>query len=574
MALDFTPQTVASGVTGTAAIEENYTNIQIALADGLSRSGTSPNTMGADLDMNSNDILNAKALNVQSLSINGTQVEAVGVPTAELPSQTGHSGKHLTTNGTSTSWNQLDDGDILYTPPGTGAETTLTLANKLDELWVSVKNFGAVGDGATDDHASIQEAIDYVNTNGGKLYFPPGDYICSGQLAIDRDTLGDGNPYAIDNTRIEIIGSGKGCTQIDFTGATSGESGFNIDGNDDNAAALSGWFVMRDITLTGASVAGSYGVDISDFQYVLLENVNIHNFDGAVYTLDSTDLKFSNCYIYSNNNKGIHLDTGTTGTRSTFEDCYFYANGGEAIHVENPTTCTIRGGHAIQNDAGGTSGAFKFVNFAAAEDWPVTVSITGVHFDKNDGKSDIYLDNGLATDQYAVTCVGCVFRRTTVYTSAVDNNIYVEGSGTNDVKLNIIGCSFESESPYVADATREYIGVQTSGSDNVQISYMGNTYDSATGGVETQTISGPGALYPYAKTVLMTTTGADAFTLADSSEGDELTIIMVADGGNGTLTPTNLQGGTTITFDDVEDTAYLKFLNGNWHMLAGTATLA
>ena len=46
---------------------------------------------------------------------------------------------------------------------------------------------------------------------------------------------------------------------------------------------------------------------------------------------------------------------------------------------------------------------------------------------------------------------------------------------------------------------------------------------------------------------------------------------MVSDGGDGTLTPTNLAVGTTITFDN-SDTAELLFTAGAWYFMGGTAT--
>lgn len=50
---------------------------------------------------------------------------------------------------------------------------------------VSVKDFGAVGDGVTDDWAAIKAAVDYVNQVGGTLYFPPGHYK-SPRLPVDE----------------------------------------------------------------------------------------------------------------------------------------------------------------------------------------------------------------------------------------------------------------------------------------------------------------------------------------------------------------------------------------------------
>ena len=44
---------------------------------------------------------------------------------------------------------------------------------------INVKDYGAVGDGVTDDTVAIKEAVTYLNKNGGILYFPIGTYIVS-----------------------------------------------------------------------------------------------------------------------------------------------------------------------------------------------------------------------------------------------------------------------------------------------------------------------------------------------------------------------------------------------------------
>ena len=85
---------------------------------------------------------------------------------------------------------------------------------------------------------------------------------------------------------------------------------------------------------------------------------------------------------------------------------------------------------------------------------------------------------------------------------------------------------------------------------------------------ETTTSSGAGAVSVNGHIHEITTTAADALTLADGTEGQRLAVIMVTDGGDGTLTPTNLAGAqTTITFDAVGESVDLLFTNGSWHIV-------
>ncbi|NIA12583.1 MAG: hypothetical protein GWP08_00790 [Nitrospiraceae bacterium] len=53
-----------------------------------------------------------------------------------------------------------------------------------EEGFFSVKEFGAMGDGQTDDTAAIQAAIDAASGDGGNVLLPPGRYAVSGSLHI------------------------------------------------------------------------------------------------------------------------------------------------------------------------------------------------------------------------------------------------------------------------------------------------------------------------------------------------------------------------------------------------------
>ena len=80
--------------------------------------------------------------------------------------------------------------DVSYDPPFTGSVAT-NVADKLAQT-VSVKDFGAVGDGVTDDTDAIQAAIDSCLEESKTLFVPEGNYVVTSSLLING-TRGTGN---------------------------------------------------------------------------------------------------------------------------------------------------------------------------------------------------------------------------------------------------------------------------------------------------------------------------------------------------------------------------------------------
>ncbi len=132
-------------------------------------------------------------------------------------------------------------GDLFYVvrdPSGTPVDRKITVGDLLPVLmgWYNVKNYGAVGDGSTDDTTAIKAAIDDVVTNrgGGTLYFPSGVYVVGGAL---QDTGGGGanaqipftqidgaNPSTTAQKSLVIQGSGPGPTSGESSLVPTGQS--------------------------------------------------------------------------------------------------------------------------------------------------------------------------------------------------------------------------------------------------------------------------------------------------------------------------------------------------------------
>jgi hypothetical protein len=148
-----------------------------------------------------------------------------------------------------------------YVPAGTGAVTT-TVQAKLRES-VSVKDFGAVGDGVADDTAAIQLAINAAQlAGGGTVFFPAGSYKVSATLLINQPG-------------VYLLGAGMWNTNI----TRSGDYGDTIlfTGNDATGAVISKAGISNlTIKSTGLTTSGAHikmnGVTRADLSNLFLEN--------------------------------------------------------------------------------------------------------------------------------------------------------------------------------------------------------------------------------------------------------------------------------------------------------------
>ena len=106
---------------------------------------------------------------------------------------------------------------------------------------------------------------------------------------------------------------------------------------------------------------------------------------------------------------------------------------------------------------------------------------------------------------------------------------------------------------------------------NITGNVTGNVTGDLTGRVigTVGTRSGAGAVPITSATVRLTTTGANALTLANGTDGQLLTIVMVVDGGDGTLTPTTKTGFATVAFTDVGNAVTLQYFTTlGWMIVA------
>lgn len=181
----------------------------------------------------------------------------------------------------------------------------LVNSNKTNDLlpFISVKAYGAKGDGVTDDTNAIKSALnDLVPAVGGTIYFPTGTYIISETILIGGNVTiyGDG----VFNSLIKLADN----------------SNCNIISNDENTIMY--YITIHDIGLDGNAQNNTSGSGIllhnaSDSQ---IYNVRIANFkdDGIHFTANNYSLApmIYNCFIRGKNDyttgSGIFCDGAVT----------------------------------------------------------------------------------------------------------------------------------------------------------------------------------------------------------------------------------------------------------------------
>jgi hypothetical protein len=152
---------------------------------------------------------------------------------------------------------------IGYQQSGTGA-TLRTVQDKLREI-ISVKDYGATGDGVTDDTLAFQRAIAYLEVNsdtrGGTINVPRGVYKVNATLAFTAYAVG-----LVHN--IALVGEGILNTAIDFSGAPAGSDGVTF-----NKGAQ---FELRDLAIVNAprdGVSVNVGATTGSADYCSIFNI-------------------------------------------------------------------------------------------------------------------------------------------------------------------------------------------------------------------------------------------------------------------------------------------------------------
>lgn len=232
---------------------------------------------------------------------------------------------------------------------GAGPNAPLTYFN--------VKDYGAKGDGTTNDTTAVQAAMDAATTaGGGEVAFPRGTYMVNG-LTVNGDNLtlrGVGRTASIIKTRTAST-AGKLVDASWRKHLTVTDLGF--DGSS-HATTLSGIY--------NAAAGFDKYLTVTRCRFANFMPSNTSNTQGAIYAWHASEVTVTDC---------------------EFVDC------GRAINLDDPTRCTVIGNHITS--PGNVMATGILVRAGAMVQGKVTIASNYVHGAKHD-------PSGFGTEGHAI----------------------------------------------------------------------------------------------------------------------------------------------------------------------------
>jgi hypothetical protein len=338
---------------------------------------------------------------------------------------------------------------LSFTQAGTGA-VARTVESKLRDV-VSVKDFGAVGDGVTDDTAAIQAACNaIVASGGGTLHVPKGVYRISSLISVLCNA----------QQHFRLTGEGRYVSTFDFS--TGSNLGFLFRSTSTTPNQLPSFEVSDIGLITSRDNAGTalwfdYASDqnidasccVSDV--FIGQNIDRISDQGSGYGYWTTGIRTSNCrngevrnvHAYGELNKppgsayGIRLELESTAF--VISDCLFleFATGisvvgtTEGVYIDN-TDCVYCYYGAYADIASGAEPQFTAV---------------GCSF--NCSNAGVWLKNF----QQSVIADSLFYAAGALHTGSWPNWTGVLIQGANSRFNKVVGCTFTKENGRTGDIT-------------------------------------------------------------------------------------------------------------------------
>jgi hypothetical protein len=346
-----------------------------------------------------------------------------------------------------------------------------------------VNDYGATGDGATDDYQAIQDALDAVPAGGGTVYIPSNaTYIVGTTLQIDNNThvIGGGwgtvlkmKDNANLNTGILASDTKDSITiaNLALDGNKANQTNNNLQGirhsNSTNLVVDNIYCIDFKGTTGAGNEAAAINIRGSSEYEARASVINCIAIGGGhIAAFRAGAVMFANCLVKNNTDIGFGMSgSTTTSRRSAITNCVAYNNGQCGFNLENQSNTIVSncvstgndvdasplGGFRVQNGNNiifsgclSKSDDIGFTTTGSATGQPTQVAIIGCTVDTPAAQGIDLTAEATATSYYKVqdcTIVGAT------QGIAVDANVLgvtITGNTVTNCSANGINCLHKS----------------------------------------------------------------------------------------------------------------------------------
>ena len=505
----------------------------------------------------------------------------------------------------------VTNGDVTVTPNGTGSiklgavkfnGTTIssddsTIININEALVVdgtasvsgalSSSTSLALATGATVtgiDNGALGSSATLLATQGAIK-----TYVDAQVTAQDLDLAGDSGTGAVDlDSQSLTIAGGTGLTSV----AGSQTVTLNIDST---VTTLTGSQTLTNKVLTAptinaATMTGTVTVDsISMADNTITTGASNANLEldasgtgsvrliaptTAVSTLTTADINTIGTHTVTGQSDidAVRIKDNAITTNASNSNLELSANGSGVVDVKDAMTTvgqTITGNVVID-------GQFDIDNISISGNGIIaTNSGGGININPNAsgqvtiGGTIVQIPGLMSATDINVTSNILLGADCLITTNVSNADINIDSNGTGSVYIDELRFRDNNITTHITNANLE---LTTDGTGTIELqtntNVTGNLTVSGAFIGSRQTISGAGAINLTTLFTELTTTGADAYSLANGTVGQVKIITMAVDGGNATITPTTFANGTSITMDAVQDSVTLIYGANGWVVLA------